>query len=82
MLTVKFFASFREKAGKKEMTLDIKNNTQLIDVVRSLNEVIPGLDELIEQGNGIVAVNHEIVDKNTVVKDGDEIAIFPPVSGG
>jgi molybdopterin converting factor small subunit len=30
----------------------------------------------------LVAVNHEYVDKNFKLKDGDEIAFFPPVTGG
>ena len=82
MVTVKFFASFKEKIGKPEIKLSTKGAATLENVIEALETKIPGLKKLIEEGNAVVALNEEIAAKNAVVKESDEIAIFPPVSGG
>lgn len=82
MVTVKFFASFREKVGKSEIKLSTKGEVTLQSVIDTLEKKIPGLKKLIEEGNAAVALNEEIAAENAVVKESDEIAIFPPVSGG
>ncbi len=82
MVTVKFFASFREKVGKPEIKLSTKAGATLENVIEVLEKKIPGLKKLIEEGNAVVALNEEIAAKSAVVKESDEIAIFPPVSGG
>ena len=40
------------------------------------------LQELSMAETMMLSVNHEMVDRDHVVKDGDEIGIFPPVTGG
>jgi molybdopterin converting factor subunit 1 len=82
MVTVKFFASFREKIGSSEIKLSIKGETTLENVIEVLDKKIPGLKKMIEGGNAVVALNDEVAAENAVVKESDEIAIFPPVSGG
>lgn len=82
MIIVKFFASFRERAGKEEVTLNIEDKTSLGEVIERLKEKVPGLNKFMEEGNAIIAVNHEVANRDAIVKKGDEIAIFPPVSGG
>ncbi|MFH1774190.1 MAG: molybdopterin converting factor subunit 1 [Methanobacteriota archaeon] len=82
MVTVKFFASFREKIGKSEIKLSTKGETTLENVIEVLDKKIPGLKKMIEEGNAVVALNDEVAAENAVVKESDEIAIFPPVSGG
>ncbi len=79
---IRFFASFRDKMGHDELTLDIKGDTTVSQVIDKLNDSPGGLKELFKNGTAIVAVNHEVVNPESVVNDGDEIAIFPPVSGG
>lgn len=81
MTKIKFFADFREKLGRGEVELDVENLT-LSEVISILNKQIKGFKRLMDRGNAVVAVNHEIVDGETVVYGEDEIAIFPPVSGG
>jgi len=82
MVTVKFFASFREKIGKSEIKWSTKGETTLENVIEVLDKKIPGLKKMIEEGNAVVALNEEVAAENAVVKESDEIAIFPPVSGG
>lgn len=82
MVTVKFFASFREKVGKSEIKLSTSREATLENVIEALEKKIPGLKKLIAEGNAVVTLNEEIAAKDALVKEGDEIAIFPPVSGG
>lgn len=79
---IRFFASFREKTGLEEMTLDVGDKTTVAQIIDELTESLGGLKELFKGGSAIVAVNHEVVKPESTVQDGDEIAIFPPVSGG
>lgn len=82
MVTVKFFASFREKVGKSEIKLSTGGETTIENVIEALEKKIPGLKKLIAEGNAVVALNEEVAAEDAVVKESDEIAIFPPVSGG
>jgi len=38
--------------------------------------------EFIEGNNALAAVNQEMVEENSMIKSGDEVAFFPPVTGG
>ena len=80
MVSVKFFAGFRERVGTDEINLDISDVTveELIDL---LDKKHTGIKELIESG-ATIALNRSVAKLDDVVKDADVVAIFPPVSGG
>ena len=87
-VTIKLFANLREQAGKA--TIEIIG-TDLREVINSLIKKHGGLEELIFSNGEIhpfiyVMVNGiSVKDKDgldTILKDGDEVALFPPVSGG
>ncbi len=80
MVSVKFFAGFRERAGTDEINLVIEEATveELIDL---LDKKSPGIKELIKSG-ATIAVNRNVARPMDIVKDTDVVAIFPPVSGG
>lgn len=82
MVTVKFFAGFREKTGRREALLGIGKRTRLGEILETLYLEIPGLKEILKESNAVISVNKEIADDKTIVNAGDEVAIFPPVSGG
>ena len=42
----------------------------------------PALADFLRGGTLLVAVNREYAAATTVLKDGDEVALFPPVTGG
>ena len=76
MVTVKFFASLRERTGKSELTMTPTEGM-------TVGELWAKVSGEVELGDGILsAVNHEYVDGTYVVEAGDEIAFFPPVTGG
>lgn len=74
-ITVRFFASIREKLGKDQDIIDSKGITCATDVWnRSAQIPLPV--------NTLVAVNMEYARPDQPVRDGDEVAFFPPVTGG
>lgn len=75
-ITVKFFASLRERVGTGEAKLEAESPLTAADVWTRA----AGSKEM--PSNTLVAVNMEYVPLNRAVKDGDEVAFFPPVTGG
>jgi len=80
-VTVKFFASLRETTGLSEQVLD----SPLVDKMNSCT--VADLwsittDNLEIPPNTLVAINMDYVEMDHKISDGDEVAFFPPVSGG
>jgi molybdopterin synthase sulfur carrier subunit len=74
-ITVRFFASVREKVGKGEDRIDSQDIASVLDVWRvSARIPLPP--------NTLIAVNQEYATPAQTVRDGDEVAFFPPVTGG
>lgn len=73
---VKYFASLRERMGRAEDIVDAADAATVADVWARVSE---GRDI---PGNVLVAVNMEYADLDHAVKDGDEVAFFPPITGG
>ncbi len=82
MVKIKLFAWFREKAKASEVDFSLENEATVAEVLELLREKVPELEEVLKEKNYFVAVNHELAENSTKVKDSDEVAIFPPVSGG
>ena len=75
-ISVKFFARLREEIGKDSCELEVGSANTVADIW----SVATNNAEM--QSNTLMAVNMEYVDANTLVADGDEVAFFPPVTGG
>ena len=75
-VTVKYFASLAEQLGRREDTLTPDASM----TARSIWCRATGADAL--PANVLVAINQEYVDASQAVNDGDEVAFFPPVTGG
>src|SRR5215210_4769495 len=74
-VTVRLFAGLRERAGFGSQELELDEGAVVADVWRAL--------ELGEQPPGLLyAVNRAYAAPDVVLRDGDEIALIPPVSGG
>lgn len=72
---VRLFAALRERAGVPELELELPEGALVgdaIDQTKALTEGIPVA----------VAVNEEYVDVDTMLHEGDELALIPPISGG
>ncbi len=80
-ITVKFFASLRDRIGHAELSLQLGPEvTTMTDLVRVLSHDFPVIDEY--RNTLLMARNRSYVQPGDIVRDGDEIALFPPVSGG
>ncbi len=77
---VKLFAILKEKAGTPELTLELPNSSTVADLLREMERLHPGL--VAGVGQTMVAVNTEYATESQMLKDGDEVALIPPVSGG
>ncbi len=75
-IEVKFFASLRERVGKSADSLDASSAATVLEVWQQT------VGEASLDTNILAAVNMEYVDSEHTVVDGDEVAFFPPVTGG
>ena len=86
MVTLLYFASLRESVGCAREQVPLPANaatTTVSSLVDSLRARDGGWTEAFAPGKQWrVAVNQQMADLATPIKPGDEIAFFPPVTGG
>jgi sulfur-carrier protein len=75
-VTVKYFASLRERMGRSEERIAYSPALTVLGVWRAVSPGAPF------EENVLTAVNYEHVPSTHPVADGDEVAFFPPVTGG
>jgi len=75
---VRFFARCREIVGEKQRAVELEDGMTLKDLKDLLMHEYPELKNL----RLIVSLNHAYADPEATLNDKDEIAVFPPVSGG
>ncbi|WP_255170478.1 ubiquitin-like small modifier protein 1 [Natrononativus amylolyticus] len=90
-LDLRFFATFREAVGQKDLTREFDDDATVGDVLASLESTYDGLEgQLLEEGairpqlsvlkNGRDVVHMAGVE--TALEEGDRLSVFPPVAGG
>lgn len=79
-VAVKLFAAYQEAYGVSELLLDLPEGTTVMQVCDRLLQKYPEL----EQWRSLTrfGVNLQFVASETELKDGDEVVLIPPVSGG
>ena len=84
MITVLFFAKLREDLDCESLQVEHDSGIQTIrDIIARIHDHHgQAFAEKISAEGIVTAVNQVIVKNNVLVSDGDEIAFFPPVSGG
>jgi molybdopterin synthase catalytic subunit len=79
-ISVLYFATLRDRVGQREEQVEIPEGTSALELKDRIGDLHPEIDEAL--ATTIVAVNREYVNDDYLIQPGDEIALFPPVSGG
>jgi molybdopterin synthase sulfur carrier subunit len=79
-ITVKLFAAYQEAYGVPELALEFPIGTPVVAVQEYLTAEHPQL----KQWRNLTrfGINLQFVEPNTILQDGDEVVLIPPVSGG
>ncbi|MGB2079442.1 MAG: molybdopterin synthase sulfur carrier subunit [Vibrio sp.] len=81
MIQVLFFAQTREIIGEEGLCID-QDGITAAALVEQLAQKGPQWQQALSSDKLLVAVNQEMVSMQTELKSGDEVAFFPPVTGG
>ena len=79
-VAVKLFGAVREAVGEKELAVALPEGARVRDLVALLARDHEAIDRLGERL--ATSVNLEVVPRETPLRDGDEVALLPPVAGG
>lgn len=80
MVNIRLFASLRDLTGQSRLAWAWEEELTVERLFRQMTEKFPRLDGY--RSSLLVAVNEEYSDWDRPLNDGDEVAFFPPVSGG
>ncbi len=81
MITVKLFAMLKERAKTAELRVDEQPAT-VRELLGLVARQVPELSEILSCGRIVIAVNQELVREDAPLREGDEVALMPPFSGG
>jgi len=73
IVSVRLFAGLRERAGADRVQVELPDGARVADLLEAM-ELAPR--------SCVVAINREYADAAAPVREGDEVALVPPVSGG
>jgi MoaE-MoaD fusion protein len=79
-VNVLFFGLLKDIVGRSEDRIEIGEGEQLDTLFQRYARQFPRMGELAP--SIVLACNHQFCDRSTIVRDGDEVAFLPPVSGG
>ena len=79
-LDVTFFALYRERAGLRQLALELPEGGTVADLPGAIRHRFPNLAP--HNVKIVVAVNAEYADPDLALEEGDEVCLIPPVSGG
>ena len=83
MITVQYFASVRESLGRSSEHVPAPSaEVSVKELLDMMAEKDSKLATLLAGERLLYAVNQEMADGSAAVCDGDEVALFPPMTGG
>jgi molybdopterin synthase sulfur carrier subunit len=82
MIKIVFFAALREQLDCSELSISHEHIKTVADVKQQLSDKSAQWRQILNNGSLLSAVNHDMVDSSHLVTSGDEVAFFPPVTGG
>ena len=82
-VTVRFFASIREQFNTESVTLELPEGGSIAHIHQTLiHRYGTEVCDCLQDEGTCVAVNHEMQEEPPKLQHGDEIAFFPPITGG
>jgi len=82
MIRVFFLAQLREQLGVAELQIAVGDISSIAALKQHLVTTNPEWERFLSNSKLLVAVNHEYAKADVELKSGDEVAFFPPVTGG
>ena len=82
MINVLFFARLREQLSTDRLQIEARENLTAEHIRKQLASKDDLWAKIMAADSLLVAVNQEVTDWSQQIKDGDEVAFFPPVTGG
>ena len=82
MIKVLFFARIREQLNTESIELQARGGLTTGCIREQLSKTDNIWQKTMTESNLLIAVNQEVTDWQQQVNDGDEVAFFPPVTGG
>lgn len=79
-LSVRLFATLRDRAGQSRIDIPFDQPASVATLLDRVADRHPELAPILP--SSLVAVNRDFADGQTLISLGDEVALFPPVSGG
>lgn len=77
---IRLFATLKDRVGREEICIHVPEGASVADMLRAVAETYPALQPYLS--SAVVAINHEFAFPGDMLRPGDEVALFPPVSGG
>jgi molybdopterin converting factor small subunit len=79
-ITVHFYSYFKELAGCAETILTMAGGATIGDLLTRLGAQFPKFAAM--RNSALIAVGVEYQGRDYVLREGDEVSLFPPVQGG
>lgn len=81
-ISILFFASFKEQLGVDKITYEVTENTSITQLCNALTKQGNNWQKVFSSPSLLVAVNQSMVEFDHQLNENDEVAFFPPVTGG
>ncbi len=79
-ITVLYFASAKDATGKRKESIILPESTTIRELLLKISSSYPRIINILNTVQ--IAVNYKVVDVDSILKEADEVALLPPVSGG
>ena len=79
-VTILYFAGAKDATGVRMESIELPKNTSIEELLPKIWMTHPKIRDMLNIVQ--ISVNYRVVDKGTILKEGDEVAILPPISGG
>ena len=77
---IRLYATLRDKIGERRITIDLDEPFDVKNLTETVKAKYPIMSDSVD--SAVVSVNRAFATMGTSINEGDEVAMFPPVSGG